>query len=145
MTIKFSTGLRNKMLDTGSFKATMALGFLKLYTGAEPASPDDAATGTLLCTISVASGATGLSMAASAVSGSLAKAAEVWSGVNAASGTVGYWRFVAAGDTGASSTTQARVQGSVGTSGADLNLSNLSLTSGATQTIDYASFTLPVS
>jgi hypothetical protein len=63
--------------------------------------------------------------------------------VNAASGTAGYFRFVAVGDTGVLSTTQARLQGTIATAGADLNLSSVNLTSGADQTIDAANFTLP--
>lgn len=143
--MKVSTGLRNKMLDTGSLKTALALGFLKIYSGAVPASADDAATGTLICTVSVGSTGTGLSMAASAAAGVLAKAAEVWSGVVAAGGphTASYFRFVAVGDDGSSSTSQARIQGTVATAGADLNLSSTTLASGATQTIDFFNVALP--
>ena len=102
MTVKISTGARNKVLDNGSWKALFAAGFLKIYTGAEPASPDDAVTGTLLCTISISSGGTGVNFDTAAAAGVLSKApAEVWSGVNAATGTAAYFRHVAAGDTGA--------------------------------------------
>lgn len=144
--MKLSTGLRNQLLDTNSLDAIFAAGFIDIYTGAEPASADDAATGTKLCRISIASGGTGINFAAAAASGSLSKASgEVWSGTNLATGTAGYFRHVAAGDDATSSTTQARIQGSVGTSGADLNLSSVSLTSAATQTIDYYSVSLPAS
>jgi hypothetical protein len=144
MAIKTSTGLRNKILDTSAFRTFMNLGFIKIYTGSQPADADAAVTGTLLCTISNNSTGTGLTMAASATSGTIVKAAaEVWSGTNAATGTAGYYRHVAAGDDGTSSTTQARIQGSIGTSGADMNLSSVSLTNGATQTIDNYSITLP--
>ena len=146
MTILASTGLRIKMLDTGSVKTIFAAGFLKLYTGAAPASPDDAATGTLLSTISINAGGTGTNFDTAAVAGVLSKApAEIWSGVNAATGTAAYYRHVAAGDTGASSITQARLQGSVGVLGADLNLSSVSLVSAATLTVDYYSAAMPVS
>jgi hypothetical protein len=144
MAIKASTGLRNKLLDTNPFKTIMNLSFIKIYTGSAPADADAAVTGTLLCTISNNSTATGLTMAASATNGTIVKnASEVWSGVNAATGTAGYYRHVAAGDDGTSSTTQARIQGTIGTSGADMNLSSVALTSGATQTIDNYSITLP--
>ena len=142
MALKSSTGLRNKLLDTGSLKTTLALGSIKIYSGTPPASADDAIGGgnTLLCTITVNSGATGLSMAAAAVNGVLSKlTTDVWSGVNAASGTASFYRHVAAGDTGASSTTEARLQGLVAVAGAELNLSSVNLTAGATQTIDYYS------
>lgn len=141
---QFSTGLRNYMLDTGSFKAAMAVGFLKLYSGAAPANADAAVTGTLLCTITIASGGTGISMAAAAASGVIPKlSTETWSGVNAASGTVGYFRHTEASDTGASSTTQKRLQGTVALAGGDINLASLSLTSGLTQTIDSYNVALP--
>lgn len=145
MALKISTGLANKMMDTGSLKSIMALGFLRLYSGAEPATADAAATGTLITTISVNSTGTGLSLDATAVGGVLAKApAEIWSGVNGSTATVTHYRFTAAGDTGAASTTQARIQGSVGTVGADLNLTSVALVSGATQTIDFYTLALPL-
>lgn len=144
MAIKVSTGLRNKVLDTGSLKSRLALGFIDIYSGSPPASANDAVTGfTKLCRISVSSGATGLSMAASAVDGTLAKASETWSGTNLATGTATFYRFVSATDTGVSSTTEERIQGTVGLAGADLNLTSTSLTSGATQTIDYYAISLP--
>ena len=109
------------------------------------ADADAAATGTLLCTISIASGGTGINFDTAAAAGVLAKApGETWSGVNAATGTAGYFRHVAAGDTAASSTTQARIQGSVGVVGSDLNLTSVSLVAAATQTIDFYTVALPL-
>jgi hypothetical protein len=144
MSFKTSTGLRGRMLDTNSLDAVMNLGFIKIYSGAEPATADAAVTGTLLCTVSVNSTGTGVNFDTAASGATLSKApAEVWSGVNAATGTATHYRHVAVGDDGTLSTTQARIQGTVGTSGAELNLSSVSLTSGATQTIDYYSVTLP--
>lgn len=144
MALQASTGLRNKLLDTGSLKSLMALGSIEIYSGAIPANADAAVTGTLLCTITLNSTATGLSMAAAAVAGVLEKlSSETWSGVNAASGTATYYRHVAVGDTGALSTTEARLQGLVGTVGVEMNLSSTTLTSGATQTLDFYSVQLP--
>lgn len=142
--MKLSTGLRNKLLDTGSLKATFAAGFLKIYSGAAPADADAAVTGTLLCTISIASGGTGINFAAAAVAGVLQKlSSETWSGVNAATGTAAYFRHVAAGDDGTLSTTQARIQGTVATSGADLNVASVALVAAATQPVDFYSVALP--
>lgn len=144
MTIQTSSGLRNKVLDTGSVKSRLTLGFIKLYSGTAPATADAAVTGTLLCTISVSAAGTGLSFDTAAAGGVLAKApAQVWQGVNAATGAAGYYRFSAAGDTGVTSSTEERIQGSVGLAGADLNLSSISLTSGVTQNIDYYVVSLP--
>lgn len=144
MTLKVSTGLRNKLLDTGSLATLMAGGLIKIYSGYPPASADDAASGSLLCTISLNSTGTGVNMASTATGGVLAKStSETWSGVVALSGAATYYRHVAASDTGASSTTQARLQGEIATAGAELNLSSTTLTSGATQTVDYYSVALP--
>ncbi len=140
MAQKMSTGLCNKLLDTNPLKTIFNLGFLKIYGGSVPATADAAASATLLCTVSVSSGGTGVTFETTASGGViLKKSSETWSGVNAASGTATHYRLVAAGDTGASSTTEARIQGTVGTGGADMNLGSTSLTSAATFTINYFS------
>lgn len=144
MAIKLSTGLRGKLMDTGSLKTILAAGLIKIYAGTVPADADAAVTGTLLCTVSNNSTGTGINFEAAAVSGVISKApAETWSGANAATGTATYFRHVAADDDGTLSTTQARIQGTIATVGADLNLTSIALVSGATQTIDYYSVTIP--
>lgn len=142
---KFSTGLRTQMLDTDSFKNIMDGGLIKIYAGAAPADADAAiGSATLLCTISNNSTGTGLNFDTAATAAVIAKdPTQVWSGVNAASGTAVFFRHVASGDTGVASATQARIQGSISTIGADLNLSSTALVSGATQTIDYYPVLLP--
>lgn len=57
MALRYSTGLRNFLNEGGSIKQALANGKLKFYTGAQPASADDAPSGTLLATITVNSGA----------------------------------------------------------------------------------------
>jgi hypothetical protein len=145
MTIKASTGLRDAMLDTAAFRTVMNLCFLDIYAGTVPADADAAiGAATLLCTISNNSGVTGLTFAASASGGIITKTlAEVWSGVNVATGTASFYRLRTAADDGTASTTQERVQGTVGVAGADLNLSSTSLVSAATQTIDAYNIALP--
>lgn len=146
MAIKTSTGLRNKLLVTGSFKSMFDLGFIKIYSGTPPTLADDAPTGTLLCTISVTGGGTGLTMGSAAVSGVLSKPATVWSGPIVATNTATYYRLITSTDGGASSPSDARVQGTVGTVGADLNLSTVALVTNAStsaQTIDYFDIALP--
>lgn len=143
--IKTSTGLAAALMVTGSFVSIMEECKIKLYSGSEPATADAAETGTLLLTITNASGATGLTWEAAATGRSaLKKASETWSGVVASSATAGYFRIVAAGDTGAISTTEARVQGVVGnTASADLFFTNPALTSGDTKTLAAFSVELP--
>lgn len=144
MTTRLSTGLVNKLMVTGSFKATMALGFIDVYTGAQPASGDAAPIGTKLVTLSLNSTGTGLSLEAAAIGGVASKlASEVWSGLILADGTAGWFRYRAAGDTGALSTTEARFDGAVATTGAQMSLTTLALKAGATLTVANGDFTLP--
>lgn len=145
MALKTSTGLRNQLLDTASLRDILDLGFIKIYAGTVPATADDAiGSATLLTTISNDSTATGLTMAAEAIDGVLFKEdTETWSGVNVAGGSATFYRHVAAGDTGALSATQARIQGTIAVAGADMNLTSTTLSNGATQTIDYYTLNLP--
>jgi len=57
MTIRYSSALRNFLNEGGSIKQALANGELRLYSGTQPASADTAPPGTLLATITVASGA----------------------------------------------------------------------------------------
>jgi len=149
MALNRSTALRNKMLDTASFKTIFALCFINIYSGSRPASADDAVPGgsVLLATISKDGGVTGLSWDTAAAAGELLKKQdEVWQEDSViASGVAGWFRIWEATDTpGGSSTTKARADGVIGTSGADLNLSSVNLTAGVPLTIGNASkFSMP--
>lgn len=57
MTIRQSTGLRNHLQQNGSFRSAFQGGKLSIYSGAQPATADTAPSGTLLVTITDASGA----------------------------------------------------------------------------------------
>ena len=73
---------------------------------------------------------------------------ETWSGVAAATGTAGWFRFTSAvADSGAldSTESQVRIDGAVSTSGQQLNMSSTAITSSATQTISAFDITLPTS
>ena len=147
MTIRLSTGMRNKLLDGGSgggIKGAFNLGFMAILTGSQPTSPDNPATGTLLGTVSVNGGGTGITFD-SAVAGVIAKAvAETWRFTGLVDGTAGWFRLYQAADTITnSSTSVARIDGAIGTSGADLNLSNLSITTGQVNTVDTFTITMP--
>jgi hypothetical protein len=82
---------------------------------------------------------------AAPAAGVIAKTSDVWSGVALADGTAGYFRLVTNLDDATLSTTQVRIQGTVSTSGAELNLTNINIASGATQTIDTFQLTEPAS
>lgn len=73
------------------------------------------------------------------------KNSDTWSGVRLAEGTMGYFRMVTSSDDGTQSTSQYRLQGNVSTSGAELNVSNINASTGATETIDSCAFTEPES
>lgn len=152
MALKLSTSLRNCMLGDSPLSVALALGFIKIYAGTEPANADAAVPGgaTLLCTISVNSTGDGLSFGPPN-NGTIPKdSGEVWSGVvsNVGGLNAAWYRHVGAADTGVALTDPAdidepRLQGTIGVSGADMNLSSVLLTNGATQTIDYYSVTQP--
>ena len=147
MAARLSTILRNKMLDggsTGGMKMGLTLGFINVYSGPQPLTADLGATGTLLGTVSVNAGGTGLTFDAS-VAGVLSKAAaETWKFVGAADGVAGWFRFYEPTDTpSAVTTTKARLDGSIASSGADMTIANISIVTGAPNTVDVFSFTLP--
>jgi len=144
MAIKLSTGLRNTLRDGDSLAGALDSGFIHIYAGTGPSTADAAITDqTLLCTISVGSSGDGLSFD-DAVGGVISKnTGEVWSGVNQGSGVASFYRHVGSEDTEAASSTEPRIQGTVALAGGDMNLTNTSLSSGATQTIDYYTIALP--
>jgi len=144
MSLKLSTGLRDGMLDTSPFKTLLDASRVKIYSGSPPATADEA-EGTLLVSIGSAHADTHCHFLAAAVSGVLSKDANVWSGVAGAGGTASYFRLVVNTDTGVLSTSEIRLQGTVGTSGADINMSSVTIVSGATQTIDTWDLTMPAS
>jgi len=152
MALRLSTGLRNKLLGTQSFKDAMANGVIRIFSGVQPTTADDAEAATVLLEITVSSGAFTAGAATNGLnfgdpaSGSLAKAvAEVWSGAASVTGTAGWFRFYANDLTTGASTTAARFDGSVSTSGAQLNMSSTAITAGATTTIDRFIVTMPAS
>lgn len=139
----------------GSLKDIFKDGVLKIYNGTQPTSPDNSIGGaTALVTITVSNGAfvpgavaNGLEFGIPAL-GVISKNTEVWSGVVAASGTASWYRFYAnAADAGGADTTYIypRIDGAVGTSGRELNMTSVYLTAGASCTVDSFSITLPES
>lgn len=141
---KFSTGLRNEMLSGQSFKDTMDGGYLHIFTGTPPASADDAETSTPILTLSVDDSGGGLHFDSTAVDGAIGKDnSELWKGTITADGVATWFRFVAVGDTGAQSTTEARIQGTVGVAGADMLMANTSMTETEEFTLNYFTVVLP--
>lgn len=130
--------------DAG-FKEIFKDCFIDVYTGTQPTLANDAPTGTRLVTFYSDGSTAGLEWDDS-VAGVISKAtAETWTGTAAATGTAGWFRIRQASDSGASSTTEPRVDGVCTISGGQLNMSSLSIVSGAVQTISTFTITMPVS
>lgn len=147
--MKFSTGLRAAMAGTSGAKEQLDLGFIKVFSGAIPETADALQTGTVLWTISVDGGVTGLTweVAVSGVNVILQKpSADVWQGETTA-GTGAYFRVVGSADDGEASTTQPRIQGTVGTNAThDMIMSNVTFTTDEAvdaRVLGAASFALP--
>ncbi len=128
MAIQLSTSVRNARLD--AIESTISTApILKIRTGAQPANCAASDTGTVLATMTLPS-----DWLAAASSGSKALSG-TWQDTSAdATGTAAHFRIY---DSGGST---CHIQGSVGTSGADLNLDSTSITSG--QSVTITSFTL---
>ena len=150
MAFRYSTGCFNSILTT--LKTDFTDGVIRLYTGAQPTSPDAAVTGTLIGTVTLAgaaftpgSAAGGLEFDA-AVGATLSKAAlEEWKFTADAAGTIGWFRFVSNSvlEDGAASTTIKRLDGSVGVTTGDMRMSKVTYAIGETGVIQ--SFTIPLS
>lgn len=147
MTAKVSTGLRNAMLVTDSFKGLMDNCKLRIYAGTVPATADAALGGaTLLCEVSDDATGDGLIFDASASAGVVTKdGSQIWRGVNVATGVATFYRLEEDTDDGTLSTTALRVQGTVAVAGGGLNLSSVSLVATASQSINFYSLALPTS
>ena len=150
MAVKFSTGLRNGMLDSTGFIEAFNDGVIYIYSGPQPTSPDNAVQGTLLGKVTVDAGAFSFGSPTNGlgwdtpVAGIVSKAAaENWQFNGITDGTAGWFRLMGnpTDDLGASSTLP-RVDGSIATYGSDLNLSNVSITTGAPNTIDVFQLTM---
>lgn len=147
MAARLSTGLVKYVMDTGSFRAAFDAGFIDIWTGSQPAAADDAATGTKLVTLYRDGVSLGIQFEATAPAGVLQQlSGQDWSGTAVATGTAGWFRMRESGDAGTgTSTTAKRFDGAVGTSGAEMNLGSVAITSGGPVVITGASFTLPKS
>lgn len=151
MTIKLSTGLRTALAGTTGFGATFDKGVIHIYSGPQPSSADAPVSGTLLGIVTSSAApftfgdpANGLEFDP-AVAGTVSKSStQEWKFKGIANGTAGWFRLMGnALDSLGSSTVLPRLDGSIGTSGADLNLSNIAVAIGAPATIDIFNFTIP--
>lgn len=130
-----STVARNAMVDAlvDLLDAGTPPGELFIRTGAEPAATTDADSGTLLATLTFSTTAFG------AASSGTATADTITSDTNAAAtGTAAHFRAKNAAGT-------TVFQGTVGTSGADINFDSVSIIAGGTVAISSLTVTQPAS
>lgn len=108
MPVRLSLKLRQIQLDNG-VGSEFDGGVLEIRTGAQPASPDDAPTGTLLCSFTLPADAFG----AADGNGQISLLGVPLSDDADADGTMGWARFRKAGDPGTQDPTQVRLDGTV--------------------------------
>lgn len=152
MTMRLSTATQNGMLKDKGFKEQFSDGVIEFYSGPQPADADNAIQGTLLGYVTQDGGAFTPGSATNGLNfddpanGIINKAAaEDWEFTGIAVGTIGWGRLKGnATDAGAGAdTTHYRVDFSVGISGADLNLANITVVVGTPITVNSFAVTLP--
>ena len=130
MTIRFNTAMRDAMVTAitgaiGGYKT------LSIYTGSQPTTANDDATGTKLVDITI----NGFN--APATGSATLDTSTPNTGTAVATGTAGWGRIVGgAGE---------RIDGTVGTSGTDFTINSTSITNGATVTLTAMTVTQPAS
>ena len=139
MAIVLSPTMKRVILD-GDFNSGSGINFdsgvLEIRSGAAP-GPEAAEGGTLLASITLPADAF------AAASGSAIAKAGTWQDASAdGTGTAAHFRMMRSGDSGGASTTTSRLEGTVGTSGSDINLDSVSITAGQSVTITSFSFSL---
>ena len=129
MPIRFNTDMRNAMVTalTGAITGYT----LSIYTGSQPATANDAATGTKLVDIMI----NGFN--APATGSATLDTSTPNTGTAVATGTAGWGRIV--GGMGEC------IDGTVGTSGTDFTINSTSITNGATVTLTAMTVTQPAS
>lgn len=128
MTIQYSTTVRNARLDVVESTISTSAS-LFLFTGAAPATPATANSGTLVAAMALPS-----DWMAAASGGTKAKSG-TWQDTSAdASGTIQHFRIFE------STNTTCHIQGTCANSGADMNFDNNVVNSG--QSVTISTFTL---
>lgn len=136
MALKLATGVASSMADaiTAKVNAGAGAGTLKVYTGSQPATVATAATGTLLATFTLADPA----LAAAVAGVADFDFSPTVTATAGATGTAGWFRIADSDGNGV-------LDGAVSTSGAELNVSNTSWTSGGLISLNSGTLTQPTS
>jgi len=128
--MKVAINTRN--VELNALAALANSGTIAIRTGTQPATPETAVTGTLLATLTMNATAFG-----AAAAGVITAAAITGDTTADATGTATWFRMWK------SDGTTAILDGSVGTSGADLNLNSVDIQAGADVEITSLTITLP--
>lgn len=131
LTARLSEGNRNAQL--AAYAARLANGYLRIYTGAQPATPEDAATGTLLAELRFQATPFATPDGGQVVSNPLVD------GTALATGEAGWFRAFQ------SDGTTAEIDGSVGTDASyNLVIGSTSLSAGAVVTVSSFTHAIPM-
>lgn len=136
MAVRLSAALANALANAvdDTVNGGPAGGTIKIYTGTQPATADTAISGpTLLATFTLSDPGFGNSSG-----GVITLAGVPLTVAAAATGTAGFFRL-------SDSTGASVLDGSVGTSGNQINLNTTSITSGVNVTITSGTITMPTS
>lgn len=133
MAVSITTTLREDLID-GTGLEVLNGGTLKIYDGTPPANASTAlSSNTLLATLTLNA------TAFSSFTNGVATAGAITSDSSAdATGTATFFRLITSGAT-------VMLQGSVGTSGSDLNLNTTSIVSGGAVSVSSLTITMPAS
>ena len=131
--MKISDAVRNAMVDsaTALIDAGSGAGKIEIRTGAAPTNTSDADSGTLLATVTFSDPSFGASSAGTATANSITSDTNVDN-----SGTAAHFRIK-------DSNNVVRCQGTVGTSGADMNFNTTTFVAGGTAAISSLTLTQP--
>lgn len=143
MAFKFSSELRRQQCVVGSLKSILDGGIVRVYSGPVPASADSGVLESNVTLCDITNGEEGLTFEATASNATLTKSlSEVWQGNNTENGVATFFRFIMPTDSGLMSSTEVRIQGSVGGPSSDLTISNATLIKGAPQRLEYFAIAL---
>lgn len=151
--MKFSTGFVEGLANGDGMKSMLNNGVIYIYSGSQPTSADNAATGTLLALVTLDGGAFTHGSATNGLvlenpGGGVCQkpAAATWKGTGLEEGQAAWFRFSGNSlDSQGASTTLPRIDGTVGTTGADLVGSTRSIKVGVPFSVDIFAITFPKS
>jgi hypothetical protein len=152
MSLQCSEGFKKALLGPASFAQIFRYGAIHIYSGAQPATANDAATGTLLGTVTVNGGSWA---PGSILNGLLFQQAGVWvrgdptqtwvlKGSN--TGIAGWFRLVENASSGSGADfDHCRIDGAISVTpgAAEMRLSTLSIDPSTSVVIDHLFYTIP--